>query len=161
MPAAPAVSWFYANNTSVFNDWQIGVVDAGGAPSPELNILVWNNRGNTTDPAPDMTATTFTTKDNGGGDTGPLITGTWTKLKCNTKSGDDFTSIGGTVMKSIKAGGSVTTDGLIKGSTNGGTLTGADQNNFANLSIRVEVPSLATAGNIAFKLRVAYQYTGV
>lgn len=155
MPS-PVVSWFSSDNTTQQSSWQLGTVDAG-SDSQSTSFLIWNNRGGAT-AVSDMTNCTITTKDNAGGNTGELVTNTWIQVKVDTLSETSSTAIGGNVTKSIRAGGTVTTAGLIKGQINNGLLTGTGADCFAKVTAFARVPATATAGNVDFLVRVAYQY---
>lgn len=153
--ASPIVSWYNLANDTQVTQWQLGTVDAGSV-SPDITFLIWNNRGGTEDVS-DMTNCTITTKDSAGGNTGELVEGKWIEVKVDTMSEVTFTPIGGTVTKSIKAANPAPA-GTIKGTANDGTKTNSPQN-FAQVTLHANVPAIATAGNVDFLLRVAYQYT--
>ncbi|MCR8641562.1 hypothetical protein NV379_02730 [Paenibacillus sp. N1-5-1-14] len=155
MANQPQVRWFNSQNTAQVDNWNIGTVDAGST-SPETTLLIWNNRGGTT-VASDMKNVTITTKDSKGDNTGELVTDKWIKVKVATMSETSFTPIGGETTKSIKAGGT-TAAGTISGAINDGTTTNA-LNNFAKVTLIAEPSATATAGNVDFLLRVAYQYS--
>lgn len=154
--AKPEVSWYNANNTQQVTFWDVGQgepVDAG-SNSPDTTFLIWNNRGGS-EQLSDMTDCAITTKDILGNDTGELVTDTWVQVRVDTMSESNFTAIGGTVTKAIKAGGSAPA-GTIRGSANDGTTNSAE--NFAQVTLRAAPPSTATAGAVDFLVRVTYKY---
>lgn len=152
--ASPLVSWYSADNITQISSWEIGTVDAGST-SPDITFLIWNNRAGVT-LVSDMTSCTITTKDSAGGDTGELVVDKWIQVRVDTMSEGTFTAIGGTVAKSIKAGGTAGA-GTIEGAINDGTMVGAP-NNFAQVTLHAVPLATATAGNVDFLLRVAYTY---
>ena len=154
MPA-PIVSWYSADNTSQVTQWDIGTVDAGSV-STEFGVLIWNNRGGDSDVS-DMTNTTITTKDNAGGNTGELVENTWIEAKVNSLAESNFNPMGGTVTRDLKAEDSNVDTGTIQGTSNDGT-TANSAANFADVSLRANVPPTATAGLVNFLTRVSYQY---
>lgn len=153
MPA-PIVSWYSGDNSIQITQWDIGTVDAGQS-SQAKEILIWNNRGGTSDVS-DMTSTTITTKDSSGGNTGELVTNTWIECKVVSKNETDFSKIGGTVTRSLKAEDPSVADGTIKGGANDGSLTATA--NYCRIMLRATVPPTATAGLVSFLTRVSYQY---
>lgn len=153
MPA-PIVSWYTRDNTSQVTQWDIGTVDAGSISST-FGVLIWNNRGNGT-AVSDMTNCTITTKDSAGGNTGELVTDTWIEVRVDSLGETDFAAIGGTVVKDIRAKNAGVDAKTIEGGANGGDLT--DDKNYAELTLRANVPPTATAGLVNFLTRVSYQY---
>lgn len=153
--AAPIVSWYEGNNSAEITNWAIGVVDAGSV-STEKQMLIWNNRGGSS-AVSNMTNCTITTKDSSGGDTGELVLNTWIEVQVNSMGEVDFTPIGGTTTKVIEASGVTAGVGEILGTINDGTVANSPDN-FADVTLRANVPSNATAGNISFLTRVSYQY---
>jgi len=154
MPA-PIVSWYDSANAVQETSWDLGVVDAGSV-SADKQFLIWNNRGGAT-AVSDMTNCTVTTKDDAGGDTGDLVTGTWIETQVDSMGEASFTPIGGTTTKPIEAGDTNTTGNqTIAGAANSGDVAAGD--NYATATFHANVPSDATAGTINFLLRVSYQY---
>lgn len=154
MPA-PIVSWYNADNTTQVTQWDIGTVDAGSV-STAFEVLIWNNRGNAS-AVSDMTNTTITTKDSAGGNTGELVEDTWIEAKVVSLAEANFSPMGGTVTRDLKGDAADTPSGTIKGAANDGTKTNA-RPNFAQVSLRANVPPTATAGLVNFLTRVSYQY---
>ncbi|WP_018884235.1 hypothetical protein [Paenibacillus massiliensis] len=162
MPA-PAVSWYKSDNVTSLPRWDIGTIDAGST-SPALGVLIWNNRGGTADLST-MTNCTITTKDSAGGDTGELVLNVWIEVRVDSMAESGFTKVGGTKTKIIQAGGNTTnTSGTyspnnkeILGAMNDGSKTNS-KGNFAEVTLQANVPPTATAGNVNFLTRVAYQY---
>lgn len=153
MPA-PIVSWYNDLNTNQVTQWDIGTVDAGSI-SATFGVLIWNNRAGGSDVS-DMTNCTITTKDAAGGNTGELVTDTWIEVRVDSLGESDFTAIGGTVTKDIRAKDPSVDAKSIKGTANSGDL--ADQANYAEVTLRANVPPTATAGLVNFLTRVSYQY---
>ena len=154
--SAPIVSFYDRANASAISKWDIGVIDAN-SESPEQGILVWNNRGGAEDVS-DMQECTVTVLDNNLGDTGPVVSEKWVKLRCDSMAETSFTPIGGSAPaghKSIKAKDQQ--PGMIKGTKNDGTATATAS--FAEITTKVAVPLNAPAGPQEFKLRVKYYYT--
>lgn len=106
-------------------------------------------------PVSDMINCTITTKDQNGGDTGELVTGRWVEVRVDSMGENTFTPIGGGTTKTIQAEG--TGAGIISGASNNGAVTALA--NFAKVTLHVNVPTTATAGNVDFLTRVAYQFT--
>lgn len=154
MPA-PIVSWYDSENESELTQWDIGTIDAGTV-SDETTVLIWNNRNGDEDVSK-MENCTITTKDEDGGNTGELVEDTWIEVKVDSMGEDDFTSIGGDTTKEIEAGGSNAGSQEILGDSNDGSMD--DDDNYAEVTLRADVPSNASAGNIDFLTRVSYQYT--
>nr|WP_278429932.1 hypothetical protein [Brevibacillus laterosporus] len=162
MPA-PAVSWYKTDNVTQLTKWEIGTIDAGSI-SPALGVLIWNNRGGTADVST-MTDCTITTKDSAGGDTGDLVIGTWIEVRVDSMKESNFSKIGGPVTKAIQPGGNTTNptgtyspnNQEILGVQNDGSTVNS-KGNFVEVTIRANVPPLATAGNVNFLTRVAYRY---
>ncbi|MBW7474080.1 hypothetical protein K0T92_04945 [Paenibacillus oenotherae] len=150
----PTISWFNATNTNEATSWQIGQVDAGST-SADRTFLIWNNRGGATE-LPDCSATTITTKDIAGGDTGELVVDKWIKARVDSMSETSFTAIGGTTTKAVKAGGTAPA-GTIKGSINDGTIANSAAN-FAQVTFHATPTAIATAGSTDFLLRLTYTY---
>jgi hypothetical protein len=161
--AAPAVSWYKTDNVTQLTKWEIGTIDAGST-SPSLGVMIWNNRGGTADLST-MTNCTITTKDSGGGDTGELVVNVWIEARVDSMAETKFTKIGGTVTKALQAGGN-TTNVTGTYSPNSKEILGAQNDssqnnskgNFALVTLQASVPATATAGNVNFLTRVAYQY---
>lgn len=161
--AAPQVNWRTQDNSAAVPSWNIGTIDAG-TPSDDFGVLIWNNFGGTTDLST-MTNCTITTKDSSGGNTGELVTGQWIQATVVSAGEVSRTNIGGTTTHPIQAGGNtVNEDGTyspnaneILGVKNDGSKGNAE-GNFAEVILRADVPGNATAGNVAFLTRVAYQY---
>lgn len=178
MALSPLVSWRLRDNSSTWSRWDIGVVDAG-TTSNDFGFLIWNNYNGATD-VPDMEDVSITTKDELGGNTGELVTGTWIKVRNDSLAESTFTAIGFDVVnnipvkKSIKTTKSTTyntvtsTPGVgthvssngeigILGVANDGNKATA-QGNFVELTMNAFVPGTASAGLVNFLTRVSYKY---
>lgn len=153
MAIAPKVEFTQPNGTTPVSLLDFDTVDAGTF-SREFSILVWNNRGQSS-AVSDMTQCTVTTHDQNGGNTGELVTGRWIEVRVDSMGENTFTPIGGTNSKTIQAEG--VGAGIISGAANNGTVAGAKQN-YAQLTFVANVPTLATAGNVDFLIRVSYQF---
>lgn len=152
--AAPIISWYKADNVTQVTTWDLGVVDAGTV-STDSTFLIWNNRGGS-GAVSDMTNCTITTKDSGGGNTGELLLNKWIEAKLLGDS--TYTAVGGATTKAIKGGNSAPT-GTISGAANdANTATTATQSCYATVILHANVPPTATAGNVDFLTRIAYQY---
>lgn len=152
--AAPQIQWFNVDNTSQQTEWQIGTVDASSV-SPETTFLIWNNRGGA-EPLSNMTNCSITTKDILGGNTGEVVEDQWIEARLDSIVGsDDFEKVGGTVTKVIQSAEGVTAQ--ISGAANDGTKDNSP-NNFAEVTLRANIPATATAGNFSFLTRVQYNY---
>ncbi|MCY8119629.1 hypothetical protein MOC55_13875 [Bacillus spizizenii] len=161
--AAPQVNWRKQDNSGAVSSWNIGTIDAG-TPSSDFGVLIWNNFGGTTDLST-MTNCTITTKDSAGGNTGELVTNQWVQVTVVSAGETGRTNIGGLTTHPIQASGNTTNeDGTF--SPNANEILGVKNNgnkesakgNFAEVILRADVPGNATAGNVAFLTRVAYQY---
>lgn len=153
--AAPQVLWYSADNTAQELNWAIGTVDAGSY-SPQKTFLIWNNRGGTSDLS-DMTNCSITTKDNAGGNTGELVLDKWIEVKVDSMGEVDFTPVGGEVTKDVQA--ETASAKTISGMANDGNIaTPNTKKNFAKVTLRAHPPGTATAGNVSFLTRIAYQY---
>jgi hypothetical protein len=165
MPA-PQVNWRKQDNSAAVSSWNIGTIDAG-TDSPDFGVLIWNNFAGATDLST-MTNCTITTKDSSGNNTGELVLNKWIEVMVISKQGGAETlrtPIGGDAKHPIEANGNtVNANGTfspgaqeILGVKNDGTKTNA-KGNYAEVILRARVPGNATAGNISFLTRVAYQY---
>jgi len=162
--AAPQVSWRKRDNSAPVDKWTIGTIDAGDT-SAVFGVLIWNNFGGTGDLST-MTNCTVTTKDSSGNNTGELVLDKLIEVKVDSDpSSTDFEPIGGDATHPIQAGGNTTNaSGTTSPNTQEilGVANDASKNNargnYAELSLRARVPGTATAGNVSFLTRVAYQY---
>ncbi|GAA0135618.1 hypothetical protein YSY43_24580 [Paenibacillus sp. YSY-4.3] len=153
MAIAPIVEFTQPNGTSQVNSLDFLTVDAGTV-SKDFSILIWNNRGKSS-AVSNMEHCTITTQDQNGGNTGELVTGRWIEVRVDSMDETSYTPIGGNNTKTIQAKGAGA--GEISGAANNGTVDGAKAN-YAQVTLQANVPSLATAGNIDFLIRVAYQF---
>jgi hypothetical protein len=138
---APVITWWNATDTSQYSSYSWGTVDAGSISS-DNTFNIWNDKGGSAGSST-ATSVTFTAKDSAGGDTGELVTGKWTEVKCTSYGDTTFTAVGGTTVKEI------------------GYSTGVQtipSNQKAVCVVHINVPSNATAGTVNFKLRVSYTY---
>lgn len=166
MSTVPVVSFWNSANDAEVPSWDIGVINANSA-SPELNLLVWNNRAGIADVS-DMQDCKITVLDDALGEGIPMVTEKWVGCRCISAgevsdTDESYTRIGGNDpvegdrnTKDIKALDQ--DDFVIKGTANTGAKE-TDTANFADLGLKLFVPLNATAGAQAFKLRVSYFYT--
>lgn len=151
----PIVSFWNAGNTAQITSYDVGVIDAGSV-STDTTILIWNNKAGGT-AVSDMTNVTVTTKDAAGGNTGEFVVNKWVEVKCPALGDVAFTPVGGATTKAIKAKGASVASGIIKGAVNDGGYATA-QDNYAEIIVHVNVPSMAVSGVANGLLRCSYQY---
>lgn len=119
--SAPVVSWFNvdkvnstnSNTVQIAQPYDFGVVDAGYVPtsSDYYSFLIWNNRMNTTEGAPQMEEVTIGIKDMNGGNGDTVgsevwaINGTtkwfWAKVDSLSETDANFAQIGADLAKPI------------------------------------------------------------
>lgn len=152
----PVIYWYDATNTTQLTRWDIGTVDAGST-SKETTFLIWNNRGGTT-ALSDIHDCTITTKDAAGGNLGELITNTWIEVRVDSMNEFNFAKVGGDTTKPVTAENAQ--PNFIMGLANDGNMaTTATKQCFAKVTLRANIPATATAGNVSFLTRLAYQYS--
>lgn len=154
---AVQISWWKQDNASQWSNWTVNggnPVDAGSTSQNDV-FLIWNNRGGSADIS-DAQSCTITTKDIAGGDTGELVTDKWIWARVDTMGESTFSQIGGTTTRPIKAGGSAAA-GTIKGTANDGVVANS-ASNFAQVTLQARPTVTATAGNVAFLLRLQYTF---
>lgn len=125
---APVVEWYNVNSTTpnrtntekVAQPYDFGIIDAGYVPTPAdyYSFLIWNNRNNKTEDAPQMEEVTIGVKDSTGGNgniAGNEVwaindTVKWFYAKVDTLNETDanFAMIGANLTKSIGTTGSTT-----------------------------------------------------
>lgn len=184
--AAPIVSWYSRDNSKLLTNWNIGTVDAGTI-SNEFGFLIWNNRTGES-MVSTMTDCVVTVRDTSGGlDGNELVKGRWVEVKVDSLSEASFTAIGSqtasglgdpapdaqyeAVEKAIQCDktafdtAALTVEEMVAGdftSPIGGFVNdGVKDNskaNFAEVTLRVNVPESAPAGSIDFLTRVRYSY---
>lgn len=121
MKNAPEVSWYNVdkvnpantNTIPVAQPYDFGVVDAGYIPTPAdyYSFLIWNNRGDKLNPAPQMEDVTIGIVDSNGGNGSTLgsevwaINGTtkwfWAKVESLGQTDTDFSMVGADLTKPI------------------------------------------------------------
>jgi len=151
--AAPQVEFTNDNGTSQVTSWDAGTVDAGTV-GQATTFLIWNNRGKNT-AVDDMQNCVITTQDQNGGITGDLVTDRWVEVRVDSMGETVFTPVGGNSAKTIQAEGAGA--GIISGASNNGTVDGAKAN-YARVTLRVNVPTTASAGVVDFLTRVRYSF---
>jgi hypothetical protein len=165
--ADPIVTWYDEANALNLSEWALGTVDAGGDPSlTQKNFLIWNNRGGATGVAK-MTNCTITTKDTDGNMTIPLVREAWVQAKVVSMGEGAYSPIGAEFIsgawrgleRPMKASGSTAGSQEILGIANNGNKADASaQNCFAEVSMRVAVPTTAVAGAVNFLVRCFYEH---
>lgn len=125
---APVVSWYNvdkvnpanSNTIQIAQPYDFGVVDAGYTPTPEdyYSFLIWNNRNNKTDNAPQMEEVSIGIKDTDGGNGNTVgkevwaINGDtkwfWAKVESLEETDADFAQIGASLTKPIGTTGETT-----------------------------------------------------
>lgn len=115
-----------------------GIVRAGGQ-SEEKRLLICNNfdgADGVTD-AHDLTVTTY--DDLSFNEVKPPVTGKWLNVRCQSLGDTEFTAVGGSVDHVIGAAG---TPGVLSGAKPAGaSMTLADTANYADISLRLDVPA--------------------
>ncbi len=150
----PVVKWYDGDNQEEQEGWDAGKIDIG-SQSEETTFLIWNNRGGTEE-ASKMENCVITTKDLYGGNDLEAVANQYVHV-CVVSAGEtEFTPIGGEVDHPIKAAGDAN-EGEILGITNDGTKSGAP-GNFAEIKLKIDLPSDATNGYNALLARVRYTY---
>lgn len=123
MKTAPEVSWFNVDKVNPANSntfpiaqpYDFGVVDAGYVPTPAdyYSFLVWNNRADKVNPAPQMEDVTIGIKDMDGGNgvgsevwsINDTVKWFWAKVESLGHTDADFSMIGGNATKPIGTNG--------------------------------------------------------
>lgn len=176
MPAPIPLWWDVVANESTLS-WNAGTVDADSY-SDEKAFRVWNNKGGQS-LVSDMTNVFITTKDSSGNDTGPVAGppgSAYIDVEVAMYEYDADLQIGDyRAWKVIRgsnplyhedvlnrAGVQEEEDDIpnrIYGAINDGVYsTAASKKNYSELKLRLRVYSNATAGPVAWKTRVSYQY---
>ena len=138
---APVIAWWNSTDSSQYSSYSWGTVDAGSV-SADNTFNIWNDKGGGAGSST-ATSVTFTAKDSSGGDTGELVTGKWTEVKCTSYGDSTFTTVGGTTTKAIGYASANQT---------------VPSNQKAICVVHENIPGGATAGTVNFKLRCSYQY---
>lgn len=119
--SAPQVTWYNvdkvnptnSNTVKIAQPYDFGIVDAGYTPTPNdyYSFLIWNNRGEKVDNAPQMEEVTIGIKDADGGNGSTVgkevwaINGTtkwfWAKVDSLGQTDADFAQIGANLTKPI------------------------------------------------------------
>jgi hypothetical protein len=151
---APLISWFKADNTTPFASWEVGQHDTGTVTADET-VLIWNNKaGGVT--ISDAENCIVTTKDLSGGNTGDVVVDTWVETKCVAAGNTSFIPIGGLSTNSIRAAGASAGSGVIKGTSNVGSLT--DTDNYAQILLHLNIPVTGNPGTYSLLLRLGYSF---
>ena len=152
--AAPSITITDASNRTITN-WDAGEVQSS-KQSAVLTCKIWNNRGGNTSLS-DLRDVSITVLDMDNKATSDVVTDHWLGVKCLGE--DDFTRVGGTVVKQFRADGLTVTDGyVIQGSANNGVEVDS-QANVATVDLSFFVPENVTAGTRDVKIRIMGIYT--
>jgi len=152
---------------------QGGTVKAG-EESPQFGVLIWNNRGGTSDVS-DIVLAEVTTRDMDSNAVTPPVVGEWVRVKNDSISEVVATAVGANTSKSVKtigttvnANGSFTPntaphvsaagDVSALGVMNDGTVAGS-AGNFIELTLSALPDSTAPAGTFDFVVRFSYTFT--
>lgn len=153
--SAPIVYWFNEDNTQEVTLWDAGVVNAGSDSAP-ITLLIWNNRGNDTTDVSTMENCAITTLNHDTTPTGDLVVQKWVRVRCDSLGEVNFYPIGGVDEHPIQAGGPNAGPQEILGGANTGHISNTD--NYAKVTLYVEVPANANSGETHFLVRCLYSY---
>ena len=149
--AAPLIT-FTDSSSATLSSLSFGTVDADSI-SPEIDIMIWNNKGGLSTVSDTISATVTTKTYNGldTGDTVPngqeIVTNKSLEVKVTSLSEVSFTAIGGATVHSI--GSSTGGSGIIEGDIGGKSSL---------ITTRLNIPASATSGLQQFYTRVSYLY---
>jgi len=154
MASSPVLTLTDSNNT-VLSTLNFGVVDAGNYTGG-VRVRVYNNLANAAGIS-DALNPTITTKTYNGLDSGDsvangneVVINQMIQVQCLSAGQTTYYSIGGPNVQSISD--------TPPQSGNAAPSPVIHSNNYADCLLRAQVPSSATAGNISFLIRVAFQY---
>jgi hypothetical protein len=167
---APSVSWYRyipeGNLAGTANEklstWRVGTVDAGNISTPDMCMLIWNNRNNTKEEKADMFNCIISSYSNESGlvgtSTGAMFEEKWLNVRVDSDNETEFTPVGGDSAHTITA------ENMEKGRISGlpvedPTNLVASCRNFARVSMHIVVPYESMSGVVRFMVRVGYQYT--
>lgn len=153
--AAPIITIVNKAGTTIAN-WDCGTVQANN-DSATLEILIWNNKGNST-AVSDLKDASLTTLDIDGGISSDVVQGKWVQVHVPSMDNEGtWTQIGGSTLKYIRADGCNSSDGyVIKGGANDGSSSATT--NFSTCNLKVHVPLNATPGVKTWKTRLNGYY---
>jgi len=151
---SPVLTLCDTNNT-VLNTLNFGVVDAGNLTGG-VRVRIFNNLANASNIS-DAINPTITTKTYNGEDSGDsiangneVVVNQMIQVQCTSSGQTTYYSIGGPnvqfIADSPPQSGNQPPPPIIH------------SNNYAECLLRAQVPPAATAGNISFLIRVAFQY---
>jgi len=154
MASSPVLTITDINNT-VLPTLNFGVVDAGNETGG-VRVRVFNNLANAAGIS-DALNPTITTKTYNGEDSGDsvangneVVVNQMIQVQCTSSGQTSYFSIGGPNVQSISDSPPL--------SGNTPPPPTIHSNNYAECLLRAQVPASATAGNISFLIRVAFQY---
>jgi hypothetical protein len=156
--AAPSITVVDSSDRTVTN-WDNGVVQAN-AESAILQIVIWNNRGGTTDLS-DLKEANITALDVDGRAITEVVTDKWVRVNVPVVDGSTgvWTPVGGTTAKSLRADGVDASEGyVIKGIANDGSLANSAEN-YCSCNLKTKVPAGVSAGIRNWKMRINGYFT--
>ena len=152
--ASPVLSLCDTNNI-VISTLNFGVVDAGNSTGG-VRVRIYNNLANATGIS-DALNTTITTKTYNGLDSGDSVAN-GNEIVVNQMIQVQCTSYGQTAYSSIGGPNNQYISDAPPQSGNQSPPPTISSGSYAECLLRAVVPPAATAGNISFLIRVAYQY---
>lgn len=154
MASAPVLTLTDSNNTPtpLFN---FGIVDAGNETGG-FSIRLWNNQANASGIS-DAINPSITTKTYNGYDSGDSVPN-GEELVVNQYIQVQNISAGQTTYSAIGGPNTLSISDSAPQPGNSPPPPVIHSNNFAACLVRASIPSSATAGNISFLIRVAFQY---
>lgn len=155
----PLIGLFDSNNSSLVGSKDFGTIRSQ-VPSEILTINVWNNHGGTEDVS-DLREPEIEVLDtNGLTATTDVPRDKWVQVNVPSIDGDEatYTAIGGEVKKKLRANNNVSTEYVIKGTSNNGDPI-LSASNVATVNIRLVAPMNSVPGPKSFKIRLVGYYT--
>lgn len=155
--AQPIISWT-DENENILSVWNTDTI-YNGDTSNEINIHIWNNKGNTETDIADMKDTKITTSSPENDDITDAVKDHWVSVRLNstaknTIADTQFHEIGADQMHQINGEGCEA--GIISGAKNTGTNN--DKTNYANITMKCTVPNSADSGTRNIVTKVIYFY---
>lgn len=161
---APIVGW-YNLNQEIQTNWDANTID-NGSSSQEFTFRIWNNFNGST-AVSNMTNCVITTRDTSGGLDGSIVVKErWVKVRVDSSTDTNFYAIGSQlngqtyepVEHQIVANDASVKAGEISGDVNTGDPI-ANKANYAQVTLKIDVPIDALAGRYDFYTRVRYSFT--
>lgn len=154
MASAPVLT-LTDNNNTVLPLFNLGIVDAGNETGG-FSVRIWNNLANATGISdainPSITTKTYNGYDNGDSveNGNELTVNQYIQVQNISAGQTSYFAIGGAHVQSIS-------DSPPQPGNNPPPPV-IHSNNYAACLLRASIPASATAGNISFLIRVAFQY---